>query len=140
MITLICPHCESRVWLISERACAHVTCPVCHRNFKLDNALRNQPHEQCSLKGIFERLPLADVGSREKELILTERDFSFLGRAVLTHILTLEEWELSSKNELQAVIDRIGELISLMEERGQDTRIIRLEYDLLNAFVRNFFD
>jgi len=89
---------------------------------------------------IIERLPLMDIGSREKELLLTEEDLAFLGEIFLLHILSVERWQKLSLEELRCISDRMKALIQILDEHDHDSNLLRLEFDILNAFIKNFYD
>ena len=140
MLLCRCPNCQTRIFFVSMIIREKATCPVCKKNFSLGSTQADEIPKAGFLDQIFEKIPIMDVGSREKELVFTEEDLAFLGEIFLLHIMAVDRWQELSREELNRISDHIKELIKILEESDQDSDLAKLKFNILNAFIRNFYD
>ena len=140
MILYRCPNCKTRIWYIAKTIRKRATCPVCKENFYPSDTNEERISPKKALGQIFADLPLLDLGSREREVVLNEEDLIFLGEMFLDLIMDLDQWQGLTRQELNLVSERLKESIEILEAHDQDSKLARLEFNLLNAFIRNFYD
>jgi hypothetical protein len=140
MILCKCPNCHAKLWLLSKTIRRRTTCPACKKNFSLTDAKMIEISKKDFANQIFEKIPLLDIGTREKELTLTEEDLTFLGEMFLLHIIAVDHWQELNHNELDRIKERMRDLIEILDRHNLDSNLTRLEFNLLNAFIRNFYD
>lgn len=140
MILYRCPNCQTRIWLFTKTIRKGAACPVCKENFYPSDTNTEQLSPKKVLDKIFADLPLLDLGSREREVVLDEEDLIFLGEMFLDLIMDVDQWQGLTRQELNRISERMKESIKILEAHDQDSKLARLEFDLLNAFIRNFYD
>ncbi|MGA1792275.1 MAG: hypothetical protein ACMUIM_12370, partial [bacterium] len=107
MILYRCPNCRTRIWYFTKTIRKRATCPVCKESFCPSETNTEQISSKKMLDQIFADLPLLDLGSRERELVLNEEDLIFLGEMFLDLIMDVDQWQGLTRQELNLISERL---------------------------------
>ena len=137
LVKIVCAKCRRRIYAVESVASPAEYCPKCGAH--LEPKKVRQVHKKHGLDALLEKLPLTDIGSRERPFYLEEKDLLLLGQHLVDSVSMVSEWAKRTREQLEREAQELKRLISHLEEKGRDPLLRRIEFLMLNSFIRNYF-
>lgn len=137
LVKVVCQKCRRRVYFVELVEGGDEYCPKC--GTRLEPRKARKDLKKSPLDALLEKLPLTDVGSRERPFYLEEKELLLLGQHLVDSISMMEEWAKRSRQQLEREVQELKRLIAYLEERGRDPLLRKIEFLMLSSFIRNYY-
>jgi DNA-directed RNA polymerase subunit RPC12/RpoP len=137
LVKVVCSKCRRRVYFVELTEGGAEYCPKC--GSRLEPRKVRKDVKKSPLDVLLEKLPLTDVGSRERPFYLEERELLLLGQHLVDSISMMEEWAKRPRQQLEREAQELKRLIAYLEEKGRDPLLREIEFLMLSSFIRNHY-
>ena len=135
-VKLLCSSCHRQLYVLGREENVVARCPDCGK--ELTPQETGKPGRERAMESLLEKLPLTDVGSRERPFYLEEKELLLLGECLMDSILSLGDWVKRSRRQLETEAQEIKRIIAFLEEKGRDPLLRKIEFMMLSSFIRNY--
>jgi hypothetical protein len=136
LVKTVCTKCRQTIYVVKLPEALLPPCPQCGAPLK--EAERKTRRRNTVLDSLLESIPLTEVGSRERPFYLDEEDLLLLGRYLVESVSRFSEWASRPREQLEREAEELKRVIAYLEEKGRDPLLRKIEFVMLNSFIRNY--